>query len=611
MNKIKLILIASFILLITVNAKTQTHMRTYDDATTGIAGFSYDISISYKLLKGWSKARPSEVYSVKLVHVVPSSRGFFYSRSKKQFYSCAELGSNCNPNNWRQVIVDLTGHCKSASKDRISFSRLNEEHTIEHWVEENGNCSFNGLEANVIQESLTLIKIIDDKERAKTTSSSGSSSSNPSGSSSSPESLETKKTETNTVPGQIPDSYTGNPLHYNNPNTSSGSNALDDFNKGYQQGQDIANIVTGLVDLFSPTPAQLQRRAAAAEATAEQARREAAAAELRAQKTRLIAARKDFVAKLPNGKTPLSYQAKEATEVYFFTYSYQAATLENDAPIIYISNVFAVAKYGDGTWPFKSNLITNIAKTNKGLDLILSDYYLSKNQAEEQQRLLVRAANSYDFSVQPISYAGIKSSGNTEAKADYWGNATNKGDVKSNSETKNKPASANSADGLDFWGNPTTKDEKKPEASTEKKQETKDSKKDTDFWGNPTNASQVMLFGFVYMQKCNSEEVEYHTELLVVESGFREESKKLEAALATEYPNAKRIKVGCSKIDYGSSATNMCLIKWLGGSKACSYYVFSISFGKTQQDALNNAMKKKNTYADKNAAYEIVEQKYW
>ena len=126
MNKIKLMLIASFSLLMIEKAMSQTHMRTYVDATTGITGFSYDISISYKLLKGWSKARPSEVYSVKLVHVVPSSRGFFLKDSKKQFYSCAELGNSCNPNNWQDVSVILTGHCKSASKDRISFSRINE-----------------------------------------------------------------------------------------------------------------------------------------------------------------------------------------------------------------------------------------------------------------------------------------------------------------------------------------------------------------------------------------------------------------------------------------------------------------------------------------------------
>lgn len=132
------------------------------------------------------------------------------------------------------------------------------------------------------------------------------------------------------------------------------------------------------------------------------------------------------------------------------------------------------------------------------------------------------------------------------------------------------------------------------------------------FTKSTTNAGQVMLFGFVYMSKCNSAEVEYHTEQLVDETNYQEDAKKLEAALNEKYPNAKKIKVGSSKFDYGSSATNMCLIKWRGGSKTCSYYVFSISFGKTQQEALNNAMKRKKlNEQERDAYYEIVEQKFW
>ncbi|MDP3916228.1 MAG: hypothetical protein Q8R96_21080 [Bacteroidota bacterium] len=416
-------------------------------------------------------------------------------------------------------------------------------------------------------------------------------------------------TQTGTTNTGMPANTSGNdPLaHFNNPQPTYSNN------KTVQAVGEFANAVEPLLEQWA-NQAQAKREEREQEELARlegQTRREEAAAELRAQKARLIEARTDFVTKLPNGKPPLSYQAKEATEIYFFTYSFQTASIEETTPLIYISNVFTVAKYGDGSWPFKSNLIANIAKTNNGLDLILSDYYLSKTQAEEQQQLLVRAASSYDFSVQHISYSGIKSSGKTEAGSDFWGNATNDGDAKSNSNSTNNPASANAAEGQDFWGNPITTIEKKPESSTEKKQEPKDSKEDADFWGNPTNTTKVMLFGFVYMQKCNSEEVEYHTELLVDESSYVEESKKLETELTKEHPNAKRITVGSSKFDYGSSATNMCLIKWRGGSKACGYYVLSISFGKTQQDALNNAMKKKNTYADSNVAFEIVEQKFW
>ena len=264
--------------------------------------------------------------------------------------------------------------------------------------------------------------------------------------------------KTNPIPEKIPDSYTGNPLHYNNPNISSGSTALDDFSKVLQQGAEIVNLVSGIVDLFAPTPAQLQKRAAAeaaeAAAIAEATKRAEIAAELRAEKARLIAARKIFVSKLPNGKTPLSYQEKEAKEVYFFTYSYQTTALEEAAPLIFISNVFTVVKYGDGTWPFKSNLINNIAKTNKGLDLILSDYYISKTIAEEQQQLFVRAANSYNFSVQPITYISKITTGNSDSNTDFWGNPTKGGTKQSPNTTEKKSATTTPKAKFDYWGNP-------------------------------------------------------------------------------------------------------------------------------------------------------------
>ncbi len=264
--------------------------------------------------------------------------------------------------------------------------------------------------------------------------------------------------KTNPIPEKIPDSYTGNPLHYNNPNISSGSTALDDFSKGLQQGAEIVNLVSGIVDLFAPTPAQLQKRAAAeaaeAAAIAEATKRAEIAAELRAEKARLIAARKIFVSKLPNGKTPLSYQEKEAKEVYFFTYSYQTTALEEAAPLIFISNVFTVAKYGDGTWPFKSNLINNIAKTNKGLNLILSDYYISKTIAEEQQQLFVRAASSYNFSVQSITYISKITTANSDSNTDFWGNPTKGGTKQAANTTEKKSATTTPKAKFDYWGNP-------------------------------------------------------------------------------------------------------------------------------------------------------------
>jgi TPR repeat protein len=49
---------------------------------------------------------------------------------------------------------------------------------------------------------------------------------------------------------------------YTNPitNTSSGSSAVDSFTKGYAQGEQIVEVATALIDLFTPSPEQIRKR---------------------------------------------------------------------------------------------------------------------------------------------------------------------------------------------------------------------------------------------------------------------------------------------------------------------------------------------------------------
>lgn len=81
--------------------------------------------------------------------------------------------------------------------------------------------------------------VVSNNKGSGSSTSSGSASN--SSSSSSSENSDNRKSETATTYEKIPDSYKGNPLTYNKPNTSSSSGAADDFNKGYQQGQQIAD----------------------------------------------------------------------------------------------------------------------------------------------------------------------------------------------------------------------------------------------------------------------------------------------------------------------------------------------------------------------------------
>jgi hypothetical protein len=122
---------------------------------------------------------------------------------------------------------------------------------------------------------------------------------------------------------------------------------------------------------------------------------------------------------------------------------------------------------------------------------------------------------------------------------------------------------------------------------------------------------QVMIYGIVYTNQCNSEAYEYYTYKVVGESSYHQEERNMESKLRNDYPNAKRIKVGSSRFDYGKSATNMCIIKWQVKGNNCTYHFAAAYFGKSESDALNNAISKKNTWAGQNASYSILIEKYW
>lgn len=124
-------------------------------------------------------------------------------------------------------------------------------------------------------------------------------------------------------------------------------------------------------------------------------------------------------------------------------------------------------------------------------------------------------------------------------------------------------------------------------------------------------SNQVMVYGLVYTNHCNSEAYEFFSSKLVDANNYYEEQKKIEAYLKSAYPNAKKIRTGSSKHDFGNTASNMCVIKWQSGNINCSYDVVSVHFGITQADALNRAIKHKNTWGGANVGYSIMTQKYW
>lgn len=120
----------------------------------------------------------------------------------------------------------------------------------------------------------------------------------------------------------------------------------------------------------------------------------------------------------------------------------------------------------------------------------------------------------------------------------------------------------------------------------------------------------VMIYGVVYTDKCNSENSFSYLTETVSKDNYYAEQQKMKKKLQSWYPDATRIRMGSSASDY-STATNVCVIKWVNNSNNCSYNVISVLFGKTRQEALDKAIALKKEWAQANATYSILEQKYW
>ncbi len=124
-------------------------------------------------------------------------------------------------------------------------------------------------------------------------------------------------------------------------------------------------------------------------------------------------------------------------------------------------------------------------------------------------------------------------------------------------------------------------------------------------------SNQIMLYGIAYTKQCNSEVYRTYTTKLIDADDYYEEKEKMESYLENGYPNSSRVKVSSSKFDFGTSATNMCIIKWTKKNNDCYYDVLYVAFGTSQQDAYSRAEKQKNSYGGVNANYMILDQKYW
>lgn len=155
--------------------------------------------------------------------------------------------------------------------------------------------------------------------------------------------------------------------------------------------------------------------------------------------------RNSFLAQFPDGGVPLSAHKVGTNELYFFSYTFERNTIGAANPSINVTNVFPIMQYGDGTWPFKSTIVSELRKLGGAGTITLMGYYGTRELAQQMQTSFLQMAGKCGFIVKNTHYKGKKTSGATSNGDDFW----ETGKKKDATTEEKKPAVKKD----DFWNN--------------------------------------------------------------------------------------------------------------------------------------------------------------
>lgn len=243
-----------------------------------------------------------------------------------------------------------------------------------------------------------------------------------------------------------------------------------------EKGKALGQLAVGIGSLINEASAAREARKAK-EALEAQRRAETAKIEEKKRLAR-IEIRNKLLSQFPDGGLPLSSHNILVDEVYFFSYSFDKSTIDKLSPVLFLTNLFPIAKYGDGTWPFKSGIMNEISNTGMQGSLTIMGYYTTLALAERMRNSFKALSEKSGFIVKEISYKGKKAPATGNGNTDFWGN-----EVKTSTPGNTSKEPQN---GTDFWGNPVKPNAK--DTVSKKTPKAKPSNTKTlqlDFWGNP------------------------------------------------------------------------------------------------------------------------------
>lgn len=136
--------------------------------------------------------------------------------------------------------------------------------------------------------------------------------------------------------------------------------------------------------------------------------------------------RKDIISKFPADEIPLGSKNK-TKHMYYFFYSHD--NLYNENVVIYVSNVFEIGLYDDGTRAYTKTIKNEIANLTPFQE-ILYGYYGTAEDAQKTVNYIINEMKNTDAIIKRVNYIGKPSSSGTEIDdSDNEKNSSKYGDI--------------------------------------------------------------------------------------------------------------------------------------------------------------------------------------
>jgi len=168
----------------------------------------------------------------------------------------------------------------------------------------------------------------------------------------------------------------------------------------------------------------------------------------------------------PSGELPTSATRVNTNKLYYFIYAgtiggYTGDEIYNGEAIEYVSNVFAIGQYPDGTWPMKTTIESEVRTLTNGRGVI-HGYFTSEKEAQIALDRFKSEIINAGMKVNNITYAGKNANVQQQSQADnkqqaldYWGNPIKKTNATQPKQTTTPPKQQQTnKPKLDYWGNP-------------------------------------------------------------------------------------------------------------------------------------------------------------